>query len=50
MREHGFGRCKVEPDHAKRISRTFSTQNLCRLDKFAKAPVAVIARRERELA
>jgi hypothetical protein len=49
MRAHGFGQCKADPDEAMRAGRTHSAQAICRLDKFVKADIAVIARREREL-
>ena len=49
MRSHGFGQCKADPDEAMRAGRTHSAQALCRLDKFVRADIAVIARREREL-
>jgi hypothetical protein len=49
LRAHGYGQCKADPDEALRAGRTFSEWNPCRLGKYVKAPVAVIARREREL-
>lgn len=48
LRAHGYGRCKVDPNEAMRAGRTFSAQNICRIGKFAKAEVKVIARREKE--
>jgi hypothetical protein len=49
LRASGFGRCKVEPDHAMRSARTFSPQRECRIGRFEKASIEVIALRERAL-
>jgi hypothetical protein len=49
MRAYGYGQCKAETNEAFRAGRTFSAQAICRIDKYVGAPVAVIARREREL-
>ena len=50
LRAHGFGLCKVQPDPALRAAKTTGAQNVCRLGRFAKADVKVIARREKESA
>jgi hypothetical protein len=49
LRSAGFGRCKVEPDLARRAGHTTGSQFWCLIGQYVKAPVAVIARREREL-
>lgn len=48
LRQHGFGRCKADPDEMMRAGRTFSARNVCRIGRFEKADVKVIARREKE--
>lgn len=50
LRQYGYGQCKVDPNEAMRTGRTMSAQNVCRIEKFSKADVKVIARREREMA
>jgi len=48
LRQHGYGRCKVEPNLAMRAAKTTNAQCICRIGKFAKADIKVIARREKE--
>lgn len=50
LRAHGFGQCKAETNEAMRAGRTFAGTNVCRIDKFKPADVAVVARREKEQA
>ena len=49
LRAHGYGQCKVDPNEALRAGRTMSAQNVCRIEKYAKASTAALIRRERVL-
>ena len=44
-----FGTCKVEPDHVMRGARMFGPQHACTLDKFEKAAMATLQKREKAL-
>lgn len=49
-RSVGFGLCNADPYPQFRAARTLSMQNICRIQRFEKADVKVIVRREKELA
>lgn len=49
LRSAGFGLCKVEPDRTMRSARMFGPQHACTLDKFEKAPIATLKKREKVL-
>lgn len=49
LRQYGYGRCKVEPDPAMRAGKTTSPQCVCRIQRFEKADIKVIVRREKEM-
>jgi len=46
----GYGKCDARKHEADRLAIATSSQNVCRIGKFAKADPKVVAQREKEMA
>lgn len=47
---YGYGTCNARKHEADRMAISTSSQNICRIERFAKADPKVVAKREKEMA
>jgi len=47
--QHGYGKCQAQPDPQLRAGLSTSAENICRIQRWEKATVAVLRAREAQM-